>query len=95
MSDSSLSTMSGAPAPRRHWHRTWGEKVEDASGTDDHYTTASGLVLHFIIETGSTSRGGEVTSALMETPEGLTFAVNSTLPREAIKALAEELERVK
>jgi hypothetical protein len=31
----------------------------------------------------------------METPEGLTFAVNSTLPREAIKTLAEELVRVK
>ena len=34
-------------------------------------------------------------SALMEMPEGLTFAVNITLPREASKALAEELVSVK
>lgn len=58
---------------------------------DVHYPTASGLVLHFIVEPGVTKSGGQFTSALMETPEGLTFAINSTLPRETINQLAEEL----
>jgi len=72
--------------------RTWGnKKLEDASWADEHYTTASGLVLHFIVERGITPSGGQFTSALMETPEGMTFAINSTLPREQVKTLAEEL----
>ena len=75
--------------------RAWGDKLEDASWADEHYTTASGLVLHFIVEAGVTSSGGQVTSALMETPEGMTFAINSTLPRETIKAIAEELVLLK
>lgn len=75
--------------------RTWGDKIEDASWADEHYTTASGLVLHFIVEPGVTPSGGQFISALMETPEGLTFAINSTLPRETVKDLAEELVLVK
>jgi len=75
--------------------RTWGDKIKDASWADETYTTASGLVLHFIVEAGVTKSGGQFTSALMETPEGMTFAINSTLPRETIKALAEELVLVK
>jgi hypothetical protein len=75
--------------------RTWGDKIEDASWADEHYTTASGLVLHFIVEPGVTPAGGQFTSALMETPEGMNFAINSTLPRERIKALAEELVLVR
>lgn len=75
--------------------RTWGEEIKDASWADEHYTTASGLVLHFIVEPGVTRSGGQFTSALMETPEGLTFSINSTLPRETIKALAEKLVLVR
>ena len=75
--------------------RTWGDKIEDASWADEHYITASGLVLHFIVESGVTPAGGQFTSALMETPEGMTFTINSTLPRERIKALAEELVLVR
>jgi len=75
--------------------RTWGEKIKDASWADERYTTASGLVLHFIVEPGATRSGGQFTSALMETPEGLTFAINSTLPRETIKTWAEDLVLVK
>ena len=72
-----------------------GEEIKDPSWADEHYTTASGLVLHFIVEPGVTASGGQFTSALVETPEGLTFAINSTLPRETIKAFAEELALVK
>jgi anti-sigma factor RsiW len=75
--------------------RTWGEDIKDASWADEHYTTASGLVLHFIVEPGITPAGGQFTSALVEMPEGMTFAINSTLPREMIKALTEELVLVK
>jgi Putative zinc-finger len=71
--------------------RTWGDKIEDASWADENYTTANGLVLHFVVEAGVTSTGGQITSALVETPEGMTFAINSTLPREEIKALVEDL----
>jgi hypothetical protein len=75
--------------------RTFGKPLEDISWADESYTTASGLVLHFIVEPGVTPSGGQFTTALMETPEGLTFAINSTLPRETIKALAEELVPVR
>ncbi len=74
--------------------RTWGDKIEDASWADETYTTTNGLVLHFVVEAGVTSSGGQITSALIETPEGMTFAINSTLPRETIKALAEDLDLV-
>jgi len=75
--------------------RTRGDKIEDTSWADEHYTTASGLVFHFIVEAGVAPSGGQVTSALVETPERTTFALNGTLPRETTKALAEELIVVK
>ena len=31
----------------------------------------------------------------METPEGMTFAIDSTLPRETVKELVEQLVLVK
>jgi len=35
------------------------------------------------------------TSALMEAPNGKTYAIDSTLPRDTVKAWAEELEPAK
>lgn len=75
--------------------RTWGKEIGDASWADETYTTASGLVLHFIVEPGVTRSGGQFTSALVETPAGTSLAINSTLPRDTIKAWAEELVPVK
>ena len=75
--------------------RTLGKPIEDTSKADEIYTTASGVVLHFMDEAGTPTKDGESTSALMETPQGKTFAINSTLPREQVKALAEELVLVK
>lgn len=66
-------------------------KVEFAGeGTDETYTTISGLKLTFMEETkGSSDK--QFTSTVLETPEGGAFLINSTLPREQMKALAEEL----
>ncbi|HKG53700.1 MAG TPA: hypothetical protein VKB04_05530, partial [Anaerolineales bacterium] len=75
--------------------RTLGQPIEDTSKADEIYTTASGVVLHFMDEAGTPTKDGESTSAVMETPQGTTFAINSTLPREQVKALAEELVLVK
>ena len=70
--------------------RALGKPVED-SRTDETYTTATGLVLHFIAQRGDSDQGGEFTSALIEAPNGKTYAIDSTLPRDQVKALAEEL----
>jgi len=70
--------------------RALGKPVED-SRTDETYTTASGLVLHFIAQRGDSDQGGEFTSALIEAPNGKTYAIDSTLPRDQVKALAEDL----
>jgi Putative zinc-finger len=75
--------------------RTVGKPLEDTSRADETYTTASGLVLHFTVQAGIPEKGGEFTSALIEAPNGKTYAIDSTLPREAIKALAEELVLIK
>ena len=75
--------------------RTLGKPLEDKSWKDETYTTASGLVLHFVVQPGVPEKGGEFTSALIEAPNGKTYAIDSTLPRERIKELAEELVLVK
>lgn len=75
--------------------RTFGKPLEDTSWADETYTTASGLVLHFTMEAGVPAKGGEFTSALVEAPNGMTYAIDSTLPREKIKEFAEELVLVK
>ncbi len=75
--------------------RTLGKPLEDTSWEDETYTTASGLVLHFIVQPGTPEKGGQFTSALVEAPNGKTYAIDSTLPRETIKAFAEELELAK
>jgi hypothetical protein len=58
--------------------------------TDEIYTTASGLVLHFERDF-SDPTGKQYTSAFVEAPNGATFLINSTLPRETVKAWAEDL----
>jgi hypothetical protein len=75
--------------------RTFGKPLEDTSWADEHYVTASGLVLHFVVQPGTSAKGGEFTSALVEAPNGKTYAIDSTLPRDTIKTLAEELVLVK
>jgi hypothetical protein len=75
--------------------RALGKPLEDTSLEDEAYTTANGLVLHFIAQPGDTAKGGEFTSVLIEAPNGKTYAIDSTLPRDSIKTLAEDLVLVK
>jgi hypothetical protein len=63
-------------------------------GATETYTTASGLVLTFMDDFKEPS-GKQFTSAVLETPDGAAFLLNSTLPRETVKALAENLVLVK
>jgi hypothetical protein len=60
------------------------------SGADQTYTTASGLVLHFLRETTMPS-GRPITSAVVEAPDGIAFMLNSTLPADTVRAWAEKL----
>jgi hypothetical protein len=71
------------------------DKPLENTRTDEAYSTASGLVVHFIAQPGDSAQGGEFTSALIEAPNGKTYAIESTLPRDQVKALAEELTLVK
>jgi hypothetical protein len=69
------------------------EKIQAAAeNSDESYTTASGLTLLFL---ESNKAGKPYTSAIVETPQGTTFIINSILPREQVKELAEKLVLVK
>lgn len=68
-----------------------GKNPRDQSET---YTTAAGLVLHFEKDYESPS-GTHYTSAIVEAPDGTQFLLNSTLPRDTVKAWAEDLVNVK
>jgi len=68
------------------------KKLEDTSWADEIYTTASGLVLYFV---NQPSLDPKFTGGLMEAPNGHTYAIDSTLPRDQVKALMEELVLVK
>jgi hypothetical protein len=68
-----------------------GKPTDDSRET---YTTAGGLVLHFMRDI-SDPAGKRFISALVEAPAGVVFTVTSTLPRETVKAWAEELAVVK
>jgi hypothetical protein len=57
---------------------------------DETYTTANGLVVYFMEERAASS-DKQYISAIVETPDGTIFMVNSTLPRETVKTWAEEL----
>jgi len=71
--------------------RALGKPLEDMSRADETYTTTGGSILHFIARHGDAAKNGESTVALVEAPNGKTYAIESTLPRDAVKALAEEL----
>jgi hypothetical protein len=66
--------------------------LEDTSWADEIHTTASGLVLYFV---NQPSIDPKFTGGLMEAPNGHTYAIDSTLPRDQVKALMEELVLVK
>jgi hypothetical protein len=66
--------------------------LEDTSWTDEIYTTASGLVLYFV---NQPSIDPKFTGGLMQAPNGHTYAIDSTLSRERIKELLEDLVLVK
>ena len=54
------------------------------------YQTSAGLVLH-LLEERSAPGEQPVVSAIVERPDGKVFLLNSTLPLERVKALAEDL----
>jgi len=69
------------------------EKIRAAAeSSDESYTTASGLTLRFL---KSDKAGKPFTSAIVETPQGTAFILNSILPRDQVKELAEELVLIK
>jgi len=69
------------------------EKINAApESSDESYATANGLTLFFM----ESNKGGKpFTSAIVKTPQGTAFVINSILPREQVKALAEKLVLVK
>ena len=69
------------------------KKLEDTSWADETYTTASGLTLYFVNQPSADIR--EFNGGLMEAPNGHTYAIESSLPRETIKEFLEELVLVK
>ena len=72
------------------------EKVKlAAEGEGETYTTASGLKLTFMEEDVKGSSDKQFTSAIVETLEGAALIINSTLPRDQVKALAETLVLVR
>lgn len=76
--------------------RTFGDKpLEDTSWAFETYTTASGLVLYFVNQPSITTIGEEFNGGLMQTPNGKTFAIESSLPLEKIKTLMDELVLVR
>jgi len=62
--------------------------LDDTSWTDEIYTTSSGLVLYFV---NQPSIDPKFTGGLMQAPNGHTYAIDSTLPREQVRALMEQL----
>ena len=71
------------------------QKVKFAEeGMIESSITASGLKLS-LMENAKGSAAKEFTLAVVETPDGAAFIMNSTLPLEQVKALAEELVLVK
>jgi len=66
--------------------------LEDTSWAEEIYTTASGLVLYFV---NQPSLDPKFTGGLMQAPNGHTYAIESTLPRETVRELMEQLVLVK
>jgi len=62
---------------------------------DETYTTATGLELLFTPEGMSDLAGNPLTQAIVRAPDGTTFILRSSLPREQVQALAEDLVLVR
>ncbi len=75
--------------------RALGMPLVDALKEDETFTTASGLVLYFMGRSGDTPKGEQVPVVLIEAPSGKTYAIDSTLTRERVKELAEQLVLVR
>ncbi len=75
------------------------EKVKLATeDSSESYTTAGGLKLTFLGKDEDNRKGSsdkQFISAIVETPEGAAFIINSTLPRDQVKTLAEQLVPVR
>ena len=56
---------------------------------DGSYKTAAGLTLHYTTSSHDSTSGN--TSAMLVAPDGNCFLISSTLPREKVQALAEDL----
>ena len=69
------------------------KKLEDTSWADETYTTASGLTLYFVNQPSTDIR--EFNGGMMQAPNGHTYAIESSLPRETIKAFLDDLVLVK
>jgi hypothetical protein len=61
-----------------------------AENSGETYTTTSGLTITFL-EKGRNESDQQFSSALVETPEGTSFIISSTLTPERVKELAEDL----
>ena len=62
----------------------------ESSFYDGSYKTAAGLVLHY----SPSSDPDKGTSAMLVTPDGSSYLVGSTLTREQVQTLAEDLVQV-
>jgi len=60
---------------------------------DETYPTANGLTISFLADESAGEK--TFTAALIQTPDGSTWMLASTLPREQVKALAETLMQAK
>jgi hypothetical protein len=75
--------------------RALGKPLEDNSWNGETYTTAGGLVLHFVGQDGGDAKRVEFTRVLIEALNGKTYAIESSLPVDTVKAFAEDLELLK
>ena len=74
--------------------RAFGDKpLGDTSWADETYTTASRLVLYFVNQPSTDIRA--FNGVLLQAPNGHTYAIESSLPRDTIKAFLEDLVLVK
>ena len=72
------------------------QKSIDPADFKEQYQTASGLTLYYLPHTAESSpKEMKLNQAIVAAPGGAQFILSSTLPRERIEALAEDLELVK
>ncbi len=79
--------------------------IEGPQSADETYTTRSGLKLDFVqgpvsstgafVQGSGFPKGASLTHVIVQAPDGTLFDLASTLPRDQLKALAEELVPVR